>query len=70
VTSPDWQGDEAETVFGVVTVDEATPGLAASSSVMAINTTAASLLILPLMTLHILVKGVPLLERCHLHLTA
>jgi hypothetical protein len=34
VTGPDWQGDVAETVLGVVTVDEATLGLAASISIM------------------------------------
>jgi hypothetical protein len=71
VTGADWQGDVAETVLGVVTVDEATLGLAASSSGIAIITAAATnLSVFPLMTLRILVKGVPLLEWCHLYLAA
>ena len=33
MTGADWQGDLAETVLGVVTLDEATLGLAANTSV-------------------------------------
>jgi hypothetical protein len=43
VTGPDPQGEVAETVLGIATVDEATLGLAANSIEKAIITTAPSL---------------------------
>ncbi len=76
LTGCDWHGDEVEPVLGiggvvvvpvVVTVDDATLGLAASISVMATITNTTRWPNLMPVVLRVLVKGVTLLEWCHQH---